>query len=245
MGAWCGIARGAGLVLVAAAISGCRPEGPGPVAKPAPVPTAPGGLPDTPAGRALGAHLQASRAIGPGVEARYQASLEQLRSHGADAVSVIVTAYSSADRADYGTRALLVEILAETELPEALPALIEIARSPLPKSDPAPREALNPFVEEAVVRVVAIRGIGTFAPQGAQAEEVLLALLDHDARPVREEAARALWAASARIADPERRALIRRRIPPEFQFDSEKKLGPVTPPGADAALRPRTGSLEP
>jgi hypothetical protein len=209
------------------------------------VPTGPGGLPDTPAGRALGAHLQATRATGPGVEVRYQASLDELRSHGADAVAATVTAYSSADRADYGTRALLVEILAESELPEALPELVQIARAPLPKSDPTPREALNPFVEEAVIRVVAVRGIGTFAAREAQAQEVLLALLDHDARPVREEAARALWAASARIEDPERRAAIRRRVPPEFRFDPEKKLGPVTPPGAAAGLRPRAGGRTP
>jgi hypothetical protein len=230
---------GLALVIVAA---GCRKDSPAPPAPPAPPTTGPvTGFPDTPAGRAVAAHVLAAGASGPGAAAAYQTSLQQLRGQGADAVNVIVAAYRSSAPADYGHRSLLVEILAELEEPEALPSLIEIARTPIPKQDRLPDESLSPFVEEAIIRSVAIRGLARFVPTDRQAEDVLVALLNSDAAPVREAAARALWEASGRIDDVERRTALRRRIPVELQGDPETTLGPVSPLGANPALRPRSG----
>lgn len=234
-----------GLALVMTLAGGCRKNGPAPTAKSVASTPAPSTFPDTPAGRAADAAVQAARTAGPGANTAYQASLQQLRTSGAEGVSVLVAGYRTADPADYGTRGLLVEILSALGRPEALPALTEIARTPVPKPTRVPHEALNPFVEESIIRVVAIRGIGAFVPADRQAEATLLALLRSDAAPVREEAARALWAASASIEDTARRNAIRERIPPALRVDPERKLGPVAPRDADPTLAPRSGGQTP
>ena len=177
--------------------------------------------------------------MGPGAAAAYQTALQQLRGFGPDAVNALDAGYRAAHPDDYSTRKLMAEILAELESPEALPALTEIARTPVPKPQRVPDESLNPFAEESVIRMVAIRGIGVFAAQDPKAQETLLALLASDAAPVREEAARALWSASAAMTDESRRSSIRERIPPQLRVDPERRLGPVSPHDANRSLLPR------
>lgn len=234
-----------GFFLIGTIGGGCGKNSSPPAAKP--LTPSQGALifSNTPAGNAANAAVQAARKIGPGSDASYQASLQQLRSSGGEAVTVLVAGYRSVGLADYGTRSLLVQILSELGRPEALPALTEIARSPLPPPERGRDDLLNPFVEESVIRVVAVRGIGTFAGGDRQAQETLLTLLDSEAAPVREEAARALWVASARIEDTVRRDAIRARIPPELRVDPETKLGPVAPRGADPAIRATTEKRTP
>jgi len=236
-----------GLVLVGTLGGGCHRNVKGPPPSAKSITPSPGVLifPNTPAGRAASVVVEAARKIGPGTETSYQASLQQLRSNGAEAINVLVAGYRSVDPADYGTRSLLVEILAELGQPEALSALTEIARSPVPPPERARDDVLNPFVEESVIRVVAVRGIGTFAAGDRQAQDTLLMLLGSDAAPVREEAARALWVTSAQIEDNARREAIRARIPTELRVDPEKKLGPVAPRGANPALRAATEKTRP
>jgi hypothetical protein len=238
---WTGLFIRLGLVTaLLATFGGChRPSSPPPTVKP-PEPASPGlsGFPDTQAGRAGLATARAARTVGPESEKSYQASLQQLRSHGEAAVAALVTAYRAADPADYGTRGLMVQILAQLDRPEALTPLIEIARAPVPKPTPARDDVLNPFVEESIIRMVAIHGIESFAAD-RRAQDTLVALLGSDAAPVSEEAARALWTASARM-EPKQRDAIRERIPAELRVDPETKLGPVGPDGKNPALLPRT-----
>jgi HEAT repeat protein len=189
--------------------------------------------------------VQAARKSGPGAEPAYQISLQQLRSNGPEAVNVLLAGYRSTDPDDYGTRALLVEILAELREPEALPALTGIARTPVPPPVSGRNDLLNPFVEESVIRVIAIRGIGTIAAGDRQAQDTLLGLLGSNTAPVREEAARALWAASAQMEDRARQEAIRAHIPAELRVDPERKLGPIAPRGANPALRAATEKKTP
>jgi hypothetical protein len=236
-----------GVIVVGTLGGGCHKKVSGPPPSAKSIAPSPGVsiFPNTPAGGAAGAVVQAARKIGPGAETSYQASLQQLRSNGAEATNVLMAGYRSVDPADYGTRSLLVEILAELGQPETLPALTEIARSPVPPPEHARDDVLNPFVEESVIRLVAVRGIGTFAAGDRQAQDTLLMLLRSDAAPVREEAARALWVTSAQIEDNARREAIRAQIPTELRVDPEKKLGPVGPRGADSALRAATEKARP
>src|SRR5436190_966863 len=92
--AWCSWwALKVGLALVVFVVAGCRQDRTPPTAPAQPVVPArngSAGFPDTPVGRAARAHFQAARAIGPGVDTAYQASLAQLRSYGADSVSVML-----------------------------------------------------------------------------------------------------------------------------------------------------------
>ncbi|MGZ5443168.1 MAG: HEAT repeat domain-containing protein [Thermoanaerobaculia bacterium] len=219
------------LALVLTLAAACRKgeEGPPPTAKPVTPAPAPPLFPNTPAGRAADATVRKGRGIGPGAEAAYQASLQQLRSNGVEAVNVLFEGYRSADPADYPTRSVVVEILAELGQPEALPALTQIARSPVPKPARVPHHALNPYVEESIIRVVAIRGIGTYATNDRQAQDTLIGLLRSDASAVREEAARALWAATMTMEDVQRREAIRNLIPVPLRVDPELKRGPVAP----------------
>src|SRR5262245_10901885 len=113
-------------VALFASCGGRRQSRTAPPAKPVTIAPGVSIFPATPAGHAADAAVQAARRNGPGAETAYQASLQQLRSHGAEATNALVAGYRSADPADYGTRALVVEILAELQQPEALPALTAI-----------------------------------------------------------------------------------------------------------------------
>jgi hypothetical protein len=222
-------------------LSGCTSTSPPPTvnAPAASVPSPPVGLPDTPAGRAASAYLASVYGAGADAEARHQQALAALRGTGDEGVTVLVEAYRAAPAAEYGRRRLYVAALAALELPGALPALLAVTREPVPEPARVPEHAVNPFLEEALIRMAAVNGIGRLAAARAAPLDPLFELLKHPALPVREEASRALMTAAERL---QLGAAVLDRIPPDLRFAPPPRDAlPIPPRDADPRLRPKSG----
>ena len=227
--------------LAALVLGGCTWSSPAPAAKQpsAPVPSAPVGFPDTPTGRAAESLLVSIRDTGPDAEARHQQALIAMRALGDDGVAVLADSYGSAPKPDYARRQVLVASLAALELPAALPRLTDIARAPMPEAVEGPAHAVNPYVEEAMIRMVAVQGIGRLAGARQAPLDPLFELLKHPALPVREEASRALSSAAARL---QLGAEVLDRIPQDLRFEMRSRdAEPIPPKDADPRLRPKSG----
>lgn len=227
--------------LVVLFLTGCTSASPPPSANPPPQspPSAPVGFPDTPTGRAAEAFLVSIHATGPDAEARHQQALTALRGTGDEAVIVLVDSYRAAPAGDYARRRLLVASLAALELPSALPTLITISREPLPDPVRVPDHAEDPYVEEALIRMAAVHGIGLLAAAQRAPLDPLFELLKHPALPVREEASRTLTVVAGQL---KLGTAVLDRIPPELRFALRPRdTLPIPPRDADPRLQPKSG----
>ena len=227
--------------VAALVFAGCTSSTPAPAAKepPAPTPSAPVGFPDTPTGRAADALLVSINATGPDAETRHQQALTAMRGLGDDAVAVLADGYRAAPKPDYARRQALVASLAVLGLPAALPRLADIAREPMPEAVKGLTHEVNPYVEEAIIRMLAVQGIGQLAGAQQASLDLLFEMLKHPALPVREEASRALAAAAARL---KLGAEVLDRIPQDLRFELRPRdAEPIPPKDADPNLRPKSG----
>jgi HEAT repeat protein len=227
--------------LVFLLLTGCTPASPPPTAitPPAGPSTLPAGFPDTPAGRAAVVFLVSVHGGGPDAEARYQRALTDLRGVGDEAVVVLVDAYRAAPAPDYARRRLLVAGLAALERPAALPPLLTIAREPVPEPARIGEHAVSPHLEEALIRMAAVHGIGLLAAAQQAPLDPLFELLQHPVLPVREEASRALTMAATEL---KLGGAVLDRIPPELRFDLRPRdTQPIPPRDADPRLQPKSG----
>ncbi len=173
-------------------------------------------FPDSDAGRAVAAHLDAMFAIGPNADASYQASLADLRARGGEAIAALVATYNQADKTLYNERAALVETLAVLWLPEARDELLAIANEPLPERVPAPDGTVPPIGPEIVTRTTAIRGLGNLAERDDAAARDLAALAEHREPALQEEAKQSLANVIAQEKDRLRRQRLIQLFPGEL-----------------------------
>ncbi|MGH9840896.1 MAG: HEAT repeat domain-containing protein [Blastocatellia bacterium] len=209
-------------------------------------------FPNTPAGNALSAHIQNVVATGPGADARYQASLEGLRQHLPEVVTILAETYQATDKTLYPTRWALVQTLANLRAEAAVDPLIQIAREPVPPPRGGDNDGLDPYEEESLIRMVAIQGLGYLVGANDAAAQTLGELTKHKIIAVSEEAVRSLAEAIRGLrngvppmstADLERRVeLLTRFLPPnhDLTFDPSK-IQPVPPADANPALQPLKG----
>jgi hypothetical protein len=234
---WIGI--GVLLILAGAFVSACKDAGDEPEEVTGPVDDRDElRFPDTPAGQALTAHIEAIGATGPSAESDYQASLQALRQQAAEVVPLLAQAYDDTDRSLYATRWALVETAAELRVAPARDLLIRLATEPVPAAEPGRHDEVSLRNEESVLRMTAIRGLGYLAVEDETASGVLVKLVQSDVPAVREEALRALAGAIVQIRDPDRAARLAKAFPGPYQEFLPVNAGPVPPAGADPGLRP-------
>jgi len=147
-------------------------------------------FPDTPVGNMVNNHVGTLVAVGEDAEAKYQASLQQLRSQIPEVVKVIHEAYLKMDTSRYFRRWALVETLRELHSDSTLPILIQIASSLIPPekwSDPE----TSSRDKESHIRVTAVEGIADLAQRGNRsAEQALARFFNHEDLSVRRQAIR-------------------------------------------------------
>lgn len=141
--------------------------------EPSPSPDGVAGLPQTPAGQALGEYFAAMAGVGPDAEARYQERLRELRRHAAEAAKLARDVYQATPKGEYYGRQAAVEALSALESHEAAGALAEIAREPIPPGL-ADSHDDHRLISEGTIRFSAIRGLGEIA--GAGNEQASLSL---------------------------------------------------------------------
>jgi HEAT repeat protein len=113
-------------------------------------------------------------------------SVLALKKSGSTAVRELSRKYKSEEKSRYLRRWSIVEALGATEHTEALPALADIAASPLPGTDVDSPE----YEQEAMIRLRAISNLGALSKQGnANATEALRKLIKSPDASVRRAAA--------------------------------------------------------
>jgi hypothetical protein len=158
---------------------------------------------------------------GPDASKRYQEQLERARSQ-AGVVDELVAAYGKVPPQDYSTRQVLVAMLTDLQLPAAIQALANIASAPMPERRPVAAHSMDPWEEEVLVRVTAVRGLGALT-RDSSAVERLIGLLASNLPTLREQAA--YWLQQ----DPAIAKQVRDRIPADLTFIPVKPLRPPAP----------------
>jgi len=144
----------------------------------------------SPAELALSAHLESFGAAGPTAQARFDASLANLRKDPRGAVRAAKGLYESAPKQDYASRTIAAMTLRQLETHEALDALGEIASEPIPEGLVADGHGESPAQAEAVLRMVALDGLGALAKRGnGDAQEALVQFMKSGPALVRRSAA--------------------------------------------------------
>jgi hypothetical protein len=175
----------------------------------------------SPAGVELTSLLASVFVTGPDASKRYQQQLERARSQ-AGVVDELVAAYGKVPPQDYSTRQVLVAMLTDLQLPAAIPSLASIASAAVPERRPVAPHALDPWEEEVLIRVTAVRGLGALT-KDRNATERLIGLLGSNVTPIREQAA--YWLQQ----DPALAKQVRDRIPADLRFTPVKPLPPPAP----------------
>jgi hypothetical protein len=198
-------------------------------------------FPDTPAGKAIAAHIPKVTAVGADAEANYQASLAALRQLP-DAVAILAEVYAATDKGLYPSRWVLVQTLSDLRAETAVGPLIRIAKEPVPppRGKGGSEEGLDPYEEESLLRMTAIQGLGHLAGTDDTAANTLGELTRHEIISIREEAARSLADAIRGVRDEQRAAFLRSLLPPNYDMSLDpSKIRPVPPDGANPRLQPR------
>lgn len=144
----------------------------------------------SPAELAFSAHLESFGAVGPTAQARFDASLANLRKDPRGAVRAAKGLYGSAPKQDYASRTIAAMTLRQLETHEALDVLKEIASEPIPEGLVADGHGESPAQAEAVLRMVALDGLGALAKRGnGGAQEALVQFMKSGPALVRRSAA--------------------------------------------------------
>ena len=119
----------------------------------------------------------------------YRDKLDELRGKARYAIPAIAREYNALPTDKQQERFALVHLLAEMVHPDALPELERIAAPEALAAQPTgPADELR-LQHEAIVRMMAVEGIGRLAATGqAEAREALLRLVRHPTFSVRREA---------------------------------------------------------
>jgi hypothetical protein len=125
----------------------------------------PWGLPETPLGRAMTAHLDTFEAAGPNAQRKFDQTLAKLRADPRGAAKMAYDAYQRTPKDDYASRSALSGVLTQLESHEAMPALKKIALEPVPPEISRAGEAPE-LSAEGTIRIGAVRGLGELASRG-------------------------------------------------------------------------------
>jgi hypothetical protein len=143
--------------------------------------------------------VQSATAGGSTSEDAYQRALEQLRERRDDVGTVLHKTYLELREDAYAERWVILQLLTDLRLPEAMDALVDIARSPLPEEkseDPA--HGFSTVAEELILRTTAAEGLSRMLADGdPRAGEVLNEMVRHESLTI----ARAAWLGIVDAAD--------------------------------------------
>ncbi len=197
-------------------------------------------FPDTPAGRALATHVNNIYALDENSEAAYQISLDSLRSHGAEVTELLVRLYEQAPSEYYSDRILMVQLLSELNVTEALAPLVKIAQSSLPEQgNLTTGEVLVPLEEELQIRMAAISALPNYALSEGAALEAILALQEHKEPILSEYATYALAEVIRRVENRKLKSELMARLPDWFEYKEVwTRPRPVAPPNGKPDLKP-------
>lgn len=168
--------------------------------------------PDTPAGKVIKDHINASMGNGADAEDIYQRSLQVLRKEPGAGEALYAT-YKKAPQQLYFLRTMLVEALKELRSPDALTYLTNIAQEKIPANLYPENKESDTRENEIIIRVTAVEGISKLAADSnALAERTLYGLLDSEDLTVRQMAARG-YLQSAIGNVKEKTEQLKRRLP--------------------------------
>ncbi len=143
-----------------------------------------------PYGKMLQQHIQYAVGFGKNAEANYQRSLSQLRDEPKIAEALFIL-YQKIPADSYLYRTMIVETLKESKTDVALDFLQEIATIKIPRDLHPENPEIDTRLDEIVIRITAVEGIGALAlAKNPRAEELLKKLINHEELSVRQMAVR-------------------------------------------------------
>ncbi|WP_299253502.1 hypothetical protein [uncultured Aquimarina sp.] len=143
-----------------------------------------------PYGNLIKEHISLSMGFGEDAEKKYQRSLSMLRQQR-DIDKSLFEIYKKVPAENYLYRTMIVEALKELYSDTSLKYLYEIATIRIPRDTQPENEEINTQMDEIIIRLTAVEGIGILAiNKNEDAESALIKLIDHQDLSIRQMAVR-------------------------------------------------------
>lgn len=143
-----------------------------------------------PSGNLIKEHISLSMGFGKDAEEKYQRSLSILRQQR-DISESLFEIYKKVPAENYLYRTMIVEALKELYTDSSLKYLYEIATIRIPRDTQPENEEINTQMDEIIIRLTAVEGIGILAiHKNEEAENALIELIDHQDLSIRQMAVR-------------------------------------------------------
>jgi hypothetical protein len=130
-------------------------------------------------------HLQVIHYVGKGADEIYQKSLEKLKKNNNTATSILIVQYENLKTKRYSKRQQIIETIRSLHADNSINFLKDIALSILPPEESLDIHHSSTQLEEGIIRLTAVEGLGYFAKAGnKEIQDTLIELARSDKTPL-------------------------------------------------------------
>ena len=123
--------------------------------------------------------------MGKHANTNYHNSIKDLKEQADIATNELYNLYNNQKESDYLKRQQAVETIREIKSPISIPMLVTIARKPMPIELSADLHHGSTRLEEGIIRLTAIEGLGHFAKEGdTTSYDALLSIVNNEKSPL-------------------------------------------------------------
>ena len=122
-------------------------------------------------------HFPHMQFVGEGAEEKYQKSIDELRKNKDEVTELLIHDYSKTDEENYLTRQQIIETIRALHSEKSIPMFTELLMEKFPEEKSQDIHHGSTQLEEGIIRLTAIEGLGYFAKEENK-KEVLITLLE-------------------------------------------------------------------
>ena len=130
-------------------------------------------------------HLSVMHRGGKKAVQQYEQSLKELKKDADQATKELFILYNEQKENNYLKRQQIIETIRALQSPVSIPLLVQIAQTPLPPERSADIHHGSTRIEEGIIRLTAIEGLGYFASEGEiKSYEALQEIMSDEKSPL-------------------------------------------------------------
>ena len=122
-------------------------------------------------------HFPYMQYVGEGAEDKYQKSIDELRKNKDEVTDILIKDYYQTEEEHYLKRQQIMETMRALHSEKSIPIFTEILMEKFPEEKSQDIHHGSTQLEEGIIRLTAIEGLGYFAKEGSN-NEVLITLLE-------------------------------------------------------------------
>ena len=174
-------------------------------------------------------HFPHMQFVGEGAEEKYQRSIDELRKNKDEVTELLIQDYSQITEENYLLRQQIIETMRALHSEKSIPIFTELLMEKFPEEKSQDIHHGSTQLEEGIIRLTAIEGLGYFAKEGSN-KEVLITLLEivkntNSPLPLKRQAVREyLHSSKDKETLAKNKTLLKEFLPKESHFIVTEKV---------------------